>query len=313
MEKNLKKENATCPVCEKKFFVKKSRFKRSKVICCSRDCGNKARSVWMKGDGNHQYGLKGHLNSSFKDGITKKRNNNQVDYWIYIPNHPFASKSGRVKYHRYLVEQNFEKYDEKYFISIGNGYYLKPDVIVHHKDGNHDNNEIYNLQVLTKGEHRSIHNYMNPMERNKENGQFVKTEKVKFKLLSKDAKAPYQATVGSAGWDMYAAKMEDFGDRVVYYTDVATEIPEGYAGLLLSRSSIVKTGLHLGNGVGLLDRDFRGNISFVFYKRENCELYKIGERIGQLVVTPTPKMDFIQAETLSKTDRGTGGYGSTGK
>ena len=309
----MKINNVTCPICGKFFYVKESRLKRYKTVCCSRECNRKARSIWMSGKGNHQYGLKGHLNSSFKDGITKKRNNNQVDYWIYIPNHPFASKSGRVKYHRYLVEQNFEKYDEKYFSAIGHRHYLKPEMLVHHKDGNHDNNDISNLQVVTKDEHRSIHNFMNPQERDKANGQFVKTEKVKFKLLSKDAKAPYKATVGSAGWDMYAARMEDLGDRIVYYTDIATEIPDGYAGLLLSRSSIVKTGLHLGNGVGLLDRDFRGNISFVFYKRENCELYKIGERIGQLVVSPIPNIEFVEVEELSETVRGAGGYGSTGK
>ena len=90
---------------------------------------------------------------------------------------------------------------------------------------------------------------------------------VKFKKLSENAVAPKQGTVGSAGFDLTAARVEDRGDCIAYFTDIATEIPEGYFGLLFPRSSIVKTGLQLGNSVGVLDRDFRGNISFVFIQK----------------------------------------------
>lgn len=136
---------------------------------------------------------------------------------------------------------------------------------------------------------------------------------VKFKKLSELGKKPRRSTDGAAGYDLYAARVEDRGDSVAYYTDIATEIPEGYAGLLFPRSSIVKTGMHLGNGVGVLDRDYRGNISFVFYKRPGSESYEVGDRVGQLVIVQLPNVEFAQVEELSETERGSGGYGSTGK
>lgn len=136
---------------------------------------------------------------------------------------------------------------------------------------------------------------------------------VKFKKLSELGQKPRRSTDGAAGYDLYAARVEDRGDSVAYYTDIATEIPEGYAGLLFPRSSIVKTGMHLGNGVGVLDRDYRGNISFVFYKRPGSESYEVGDRVGQLVIVQLPGVEFTQVEELSETGRGSGGYGSTGK
>ena len=137
--------------------------------------------------------------------------------------------------------------------------------------------------------------------------------KVKFTKLSEFAKPPRRATDGSAGYDMYAARIEEKEDSIIYYTDIATEIPEGYTGFLFPRSSVVKTGMHLGNGVGLLDRDYRGNISFVFYKREGCTPYEVGNRVGQLVIVPIPTVDFELVSELTETERGSGGYGSTGK
>ena len=72
----------------------------------------------MSGKGNHQYGIRGHLNASFKQGTTKRKNNNQVDYWIYLPEHPFANRNGRVKYHRAVVEMNNLSFDPDFFIWI---------------------------------------------------------------------------------------------------------------------------------------------------------------------------------------------------
>ena len=76
----------------------------------------------------------------------------------YVKNHPFSNKNGRVKKHRLIVEQNYQLFDLNYFIEIEGKYYLKPEIDIHHKDFNHDNNDISNLIPLTRSEHTSIHN-----------------------------------------------------------------------------------------------------------------------------------------------------------
>ena len=112
----------------------------------------------MTGKGNHQYGLKGELNASFKGKEIIKHNNSVDDIMVYDPTHPYADKHGRVRKHRLLVEQNYKLFDSKFFLYEGGRIVLKKEYEVHHKDGNHNNNDINNLQVLTKGEHVSIHN-----------------------------------------------------------------------------------------------------------------------------------------------------------
>jgi dUTP pyrophosphatase len=267
----------------------------------------------MSGSNNHQFGLRGSLNASFKGELTEKRNGTTNDFWIYVPNHPFCNKSGRVKYHRFLVEQLYHLFDPNSFVVIDGKSYLKPELYVHHIDGNHDNNDINNLQVVTREEHRSIHNRMNPQARDFETGRFCAKLKVKVKRLTATAKLPYHATIGSAGWDLYADRVEEKEDRFVYYTGIAIQLPKHHCGLILPRSSVVNTGLFMGNSVGLLDEDYTGEISCVFYKRENAKPYEIGERIAQIVVSPVPDVEFEEADELSETARGTGGYGSTGK
>ena len=139
--------------------------------------------------------------------------------------------------------------------------------------------------------------------------------KVKFKKLSPDAKEPVRATDGAAGWDLSAVSRkyvnpESILNMVQYRTGIAVEIPSGYVGLLFPRSSCYKKELSLMNSVGVIDSDYRGEISFIY---KGVELYGQGDRIGQLVILPCPAVEFVKAEELSETIRGTGGFGSTGK
>ena len=138
--------------------------------------------------------------------------------------------------------------------------------------------------------------------------------KIKFKKLNPNAVMPRQGTTGAAGFDLTAVSIEKKDMTVKYDTGIAVEIPPGYVGLVFPRSSVCKTGMTLANSVGVIDSDFRGSISLVFYKGPNwIEPYSYGERIGQLVIVPIPEVEFVEAEELSETDRGAGGYGSTGK
>ena len=139
--------------------------------------------------------------------------------------------------------------------------------------------------------------------------------KVKIKRLDKSAVIPKYAKDGDAGLDLTATayKVNEKG-QYIYTSDLALEIPDGYVGLLFPRSSICKKDLEMTNSVGVIDSNYRGPIMSVFNPTcEDPEIYELGERFAQLIITPYPKIEFEEVEELSETNRGTGGYGSTGK
>lgn len=167
----------------------------------------------------------------------------------------------------------------------------------------------------------------------------IKSMKVKIKRLTENSVIPTYAKSGDAGMDLTAtSKSYDENGNVVYGTGLAFEIPKGYVGLLFPRSSNSKTDLRLTNSVGVLDSGYRGEVMFKyrkdisivdfltnlkawfkikkFRKINNLRVgidYQIGDRIGQIIIIPYPQIEFEEVEELSKTERGDGGYGSTGK
>ncbi len=138
---------------------------------------------------------------------------------------------------------------------------------------------------------------------------------VKFKKLHNNAVIPSYATAGDAGLDMVAVDLLDYTEQVVYMTGIAVEIPEGHVGLLFPRSSIRKYQLSLSNSVGVIDSGYRGEVQFTFNKTAGpaSYKYKIGERIGQLMIIPYPIIEAVEVNELSDSERGEGGFGSTGK
>lgn len=174
--KSLKAEsNLVCPACGKTFHRKPShinRFKGLQGFFCSKECAKKGMSERMTGDANHQFGLKGDKNASYKGGVVVKNNHSNTEYMVYCPERPDANKYGRVYKHRLIVCLNHELFDDKYFDIIDGFYCLKKGIIVHHKDGNHSNNTLGNLQPMTKSEHTSVHNKLSHRKRNSK-GQFV--------------------------------------------------------------------------------------------------------------------------------------------
>ena len=139
--------------------------------------------------------------------------------------------------------------------------------------------------------------------------------KVKIKKLDRSAVIPKYAKEGDAGLDLTATayKVNEKG-QYIYTSDLALEIPDGYVGLLFPRSSICKKDLEMTNSVGVIDSNYRGPIKSVFNPTcEDPEVYKLGERFAQLIIIPYPKIEFEEVDELSETERGSGGYGSTGK
>ena len=148
---------------------------------------------------------------------------------------------------------------------------------------------------------------------------------VKIKKLVENAVVPQYAHDTDAGLDLTAVSKEvDEYGNIVYHTGLAIEIPEGYAGFLFPRSSVSKYNLSLCNCVGVIDSAYRGEIILKFNevidyyvtgRKVNCkykEEYNVGDRVAQLIILPYPKIKLVETDELSDSDRGEGGFGSTG-
>lgn len=147
---------------------------------------------------------------------------------------------------------------------------------------------------------------------------------IKVKKLHKDAQIPKYMTLGSACFDLHALIESDDGLEVVkeghpviFRTGLAFEIPNGYVMLIFSRSSMgFKNNLRLANCVGVIDSDYRGEVMVkLTYDGFNPDGIGIvnGERIAQCMLVKLPLLTITEVEELSDTERGTGGFGSTGK
>jgi dUTP pyrophosphatase len=135
---------------------------------------------------------------------------------------------------------------------------------------------------------------------------------VNFKKLSPDAVTPSYATEGDAGLDLVSVSMneDDNSNYIEYGTGIAVEIPKGYVGFLYPRSSVSKKeNFYLKNSVGVIDSSYRGEIKLRFNKSDDS--YHIGEKIGQLIILPYPTITLNEVSTLSNSERGIGGFGST--
>lgn len=146
----------------------------------------------------------------------------------------------------------------------------------------------------------------------------IKNMKIKFKKLNSAAGTPKYAKQGDAGMDIIAiSKDYDKYGNTVYGTGIAIEIPKGHVGLLFPRSSVSKTDLSLANCVGVIDSGYRGEIIAKFktpkksYQADIVD-YRVGDRIIQLIIMPVPKFSFEEVKDLTDTERGKGGFGSTG-
>ena len=137
--------------------------------------------------------------------------------------------------------------------------------------------------------------------------------KINIKKLHPDAVIPKYAKRGDAGLDLTAVDVVADGSTLTYKTGLAIEIPSWHVGLLFPRSSVYKTGQTLTNCVGVIDSGYRGEIMLKYTLSPYAKEYQIGDRVGQLVIMPYPKIDFVEVDELIPSDRGQGGYGSTGR
>ena len=140
--------------------------------------------------------------------------------------------------------------------------------------------------------------------------------KVRIKKLNELAVIPTYAKDGDAGMDVIATSIiSDTPTQITYGLGIALEIPKGFVGLVFPRSSIRKTDLSLTNCVGVIDSGYRGELQATFRKHKGVAstTYTVGDRVAQIMIIPHPPIEFEEADELSDTERGEGGFGSTGK
>lgn len=141
---------------------------------------------------------------------------------------------------------------------------------------------------------------------------------IKFKRLTENAIAPVKAHATDAGFDLTCSSITtEINERgqliIVYHTGLAFEIPEGYFGALVPRSSIANKTLTLTNCIGVIDAGYRGEVMAKMKATTDVipAVYKEGERFAQLLILPVPEVQFEESTELSESDRGEDGYGST--
>lgn len=143
---------------------------------------------------------------------------------------------------------------------------------------------------------------------------------MKVKRLVELAVIPSRASLLDAGYDLVATSYSVQGEFIEYSTGISIELPEGYHAEIFPRSSISKYDLSLANSVGLIDNGYRGELKLRFKvtNKSNGDstrlpiIYEVGDKIGQLVLRKTITANIIEVDSLSSTDRGSGGFGSTG-
>lgn len=142
--------------------------------------------------------------------------------------------------------------------------------------------------------------------------------KVNIKKLNQNAVIPSYSKNGDAGMDLVSTEIiSETTQQITYGTGISMEIPKGYVGLVFPRSSIRKYDLALTNCVGVIDSGYRGELQATFKKTNwlkgnESEKYQIGDRIAQIMIIPYPQIKFEEVSELSNSDRGMGGFGSTG-
>ena len=136
--------------------------------------------------------------------------------------------------------------------------------------------------------------------------------------LKDEAVLPTRAHAGDAGLDLYACEAAHIGpgERWGVGTGIAVEVPEGHAGLVLPRSGLAREhGIALVNAPGLIDSGYRGEVRVLLLNTDPAETFKVepGERVAQLVISPIALPEPVEAEALSESVRGDGGFGSSGR
>ena len=181
-----------------------------------------------------------------------------------------------------------------------------------------DDEENFDLNFIEE-----INTLLSKLEGEINKNENIKTESIinnftldiKVKKLHPNAVIPSYSKVGDAGMDLtITSEIENTTFSVSYGFGIAMEIPKNYLGLVFPRSSVRNQELVLSNCVGVIDSGYRGELQATFKKTNGLDSlkYKVGERGAQIIILPYPQVKMVESEELTNTERGDGGFGSTG-
>jgi len=300
-EHNKPKNNATCPICNKSFYINPLRIKRNTIpICCSKKCDSKRREVNFLGIENSNFGNQEELNPIFKSDVGFSNFG-----YLLVRNmeHPFKNAANFVFFHRLVMEEYLKNCepDSPFLVEVkGQGLFLDPNVVIYHKNKNKLDNRLSNLAF--KNVHSAYHNS-------------ILNKNPKYKKLIKEADLPVKKYFRDAGQDLTSIEnlvIHSQQSRCIS-TGISIEIPEGHVGLIWSRSGLsIKNRIEVG--AGCIDETYRGEIKVHLYNFSTVSFQiKKGDKIAQLLIIPVNLEKFIEIESLSSTERGENGFGSTDK
>lgn len=303
-----------CANCGKEFRIKSIHKKKYKgPFCCSRECrGNYIREVY-KGNSNPNFKYENEIQkllSRRTSDIKRRCQEKGIEFNL----------SENYLYDLYISQNGLCAYS---------GIPLKPATTNFKNRGQADLDVVSVDRIIpeigyTEGNLKLCCSAINKLKGNadpEELQSFISaialksfgTCKIRFKKLRENAEAPYRAKLGDGGYDLNACHIEDLGDKLKVYTGISCEPDFGWVLLAIPRSSVHKSNLRLSNSIGLIDNQYRGEILAIFDKKENGSDIKIGDRIIQLLPIRLSFVEFVEVDELSETERGTGGYGSSGK
>lgn len=305
------KPELSCSVCGKNFHLKKSqRDKRKLEPACSRDCRAKYLKKAYSGVSNPN-AYPSHLDAFF----------------AYKVGHIKSAAKQRKLAVTVTAEYLRSVYDAQNGLCCYSGIPMK---LHSENEGNQPDLDTLSVDRIDSkkgyvpGNIALCCNAINKMKGSasvEETSTFVEkialknlgTCHFKVKRLHPCASIPSRAKPGDAGYDVSAVKVEDCGDYLKVWTGISIQPSPGWATFAFPRSSIYKKGLSLANSIGLVDNGYTGEIMAFFYK-ETAEWkpIEVGERIIQLVPFRMPFTSFEEVSELDSTERGTGGFGSSG-
>ncbi len=137
--------------------------------------------------------------------------------------------------------------------------------------------------------------------------------KLKFKLVTPEAKPPQYSRKGDTCFDLFCRKIEGDERFIKYYLGVKLQIPEGFAGYLYPRSSIIKKDLIMKNSIGIIECDYRGEVCLVCWKtnKDQSAIYEVGDKCAQMEIREKLDVELQEVDELNETERGEGGFGSS--
>lgn len=305
-EKN-KIPNVECCNCKKAIYLKPSYIKKTKNVTCSYECSYALRSLNYKGEGNHQWGLKGDLNASHKSDFSLSTYG-----YVYVlaPNHPKRNAANKVLFHRLVMEEYLKSINDlDNLIIIEGQYIISDDLIVHHKDENKLNNLIDNLELMSLSEHTTLHNIENSANKLRNDiGRYLPGEIKEGKL--------YKANNLDAGQDIFSNEevvIEPHNSKLIS-TNLYISIPQQHVGLIWSRSGLsVKHKIEVG--AGCIDIGYTGEVKVHLYNFGN-EPYTVknGDKIAQLLTIPINLHQYKKVDEFTpiESNRAEKGFGSSG-